>query len=159
MNKTKLKGLNKSTIFCKGFTLIELLVVIGILAVILAIVLVAINPSRQFQQANDTQRRSDVNSILNAVAQYAADNRGSFPSGMPSAGNSSAVSTAGTGASFCNAIVPTYIAALPTDPTTGTTWTDCTSYSTGYTIARSSSGNRITVSATPEVAASISVTR
>ena len=32
----------------EGFTLIELLVVIGVLTILLAIVLVAINPSRQF---------------------------------------------------------------------------------------------------------------
>src|SRR3990167_4308182 len=59
-----------------GFTLIELLVVIGILTVLLAIVLIAINPAKQFAQANNTQRRSDVNSILNAIHQYAADNKG-----------------------------------------------------------------------------------
>ena len=47
--------------FKKGFTLIELLVVIGILAVLLTIVLIAINPGRQFAQANNTKRRSDVN--------------------------------------------------------------------------------------------------
>src|SRR6266536_4617641 len=63
----------------KGFTLIELLVVIGILAILLAIVLIAINPARQFQQANDTKRRSDVNAILNAVNQYMADNHGALP--------------------------------------------------------------------------------
>ncbi len=39
----------------KGFTLIELLVVIGILTVLLSIVLVAINPARQFSQANNTK--------------------------------------------------------------------------------------------------------
>lgn len=142
-----------------GFTLIELLVVIGILTILLAIVLVAINPSRQFAQANDTQRSSDVTALLNAIHQYGADNRGALPAGTPAASGSAAIATTGTGASFCNALVPTYIAALPTDPTTGTTWTDCSSYTTGYTISRSATGNRITVSATPEVFTSITVTR
>src|SRR5581483_10664502 len=63
----------------KGFTLIELLVVIGILAILLAITLIAINPARQFGQANDTKRRSDVNAILNAIGQYTASNTGQLP--------------------------------------------------------------------------------
>src|SRR5947209_4187972 len=66
----------------KGFTLIELLVVIGILAVLLAITLIAINPAKQFSQSNDTKRRSDVNAILNAVDQYAADNKGALPANI-----------------------------------------------------------------------------
>jgi len=67
----------------KGFTLIELLVVIGILAILLAIVLIAINPAKQFGQANDTKRASDVNTILNAINQYMADNKGLPPTNMP----------------------------------------------------------------------------
>src|SRR5476649_151127 len=63
----------------KGFTLIELLVVIGILAILLAITLIAINPARQFGQANDTKRRSDANALLNAVGQYEASNTGNLP--------------------------------------------------------------------------------
>src|SRR3989344_5237794 len=66
----------------KGFTLIELLVVIGILAILLAITLIAINPAKQFAQANNTKRSSDVNAILNAVNQYMADNKGSLPAGV-----------------------------------------------------------------------------
>src|SRR5689334_22363540 len=66
----------------RGFTLIELLVVIGILAVLLAITLIAINPAKQFSQANNTKRRSDVNAILNAIDQYAADNKGSLPTNI-----------------------------------------------------------------------------
>src|SRR5437667_6776235 len=66
-----------------GFTLIELLVVIGILAVLLAIVLIAINPARQFAQANNTKRRSDIGAILNAVGAYTADNAGKLPGTIP----------------------------------------------------------------------------
>ena len=77
-----------------GFTLIELLVVIGILAVLLAITLIAINPARQFSQANNTKRSSDVNAILNAVDQYAADHKGALPGNIPQA---AAVIGSGTG--------------------------------------------------------------
>ena len=66
----------------RGFTLIELLVVIGILAILLAITLIAINPARQFSQSNNTQRSSNVNSILNAINQYMADNKGALPAGI-----------------------------------------------------------------------------
>jgi len=149
-----------------GFTLIELLVVIGILAVLLAIVLIAINPARQFAQANNTQRRSDVSAILNAIHQYAADNRGNLPTGMPADGASLDVSSAtgsGVGAAFCNALVPTYIAELPRDPSTGT-YTDCTTFDTQYvvTVSTASAGStpRLTVSAPDrELGVTISVTR
>ncbi len=148
-----------SLISRKGFTLIELLVVIGVLAVLLAIVLVAINPARQFSQANNTKRSSDVSAILNAVTQYAADNRGTLPTGITT--SSQAITDAA--ANICAALVPTYIAALPVDPLTnnGTPIATCSgTYATGYTIVRSASDNRITVTApAAELGAAISVTR
>src|SRR3954471_322694 len=100
--------------FKKGFTLIELLVVIGILAVLLAITLIAINPARQFAQANNTKRRSDVNAILNAIHQYAADNHGTLPTGI----TTNLQNIASGAADICANIVPQYIAALPSDPNT-----------------------------------------
>lgn len=143
-----------------GFTLIELAVVIGVLAVLLGIVLVAINPARQFSQANNTQRRSDVNAILNAVHQYAADNDGRLPTGIT--GTPQIIRSTG-GVNICSSIVPTYIAAMPYDPVTpGAGFTDCSNYNTGYTVA-TSSANRVTVAAPgteiPPETAAISVTR
>jgi prepilin-type N-terminal cleavage/methylation domain-containing protein len=62
-----------------GFTLIELLVVIGILAILLAITLIAINPNKHFQDGRNAERRSDVAAIVDAVYQYEASNSGNLP--------------------------------------------------------------------------------
>jgi prepilin-type N-terminal cleavage/methylation domain-containing protein len=140
----------------KGFTLIELLVVIGILAILLAIVLIAINPAKQFGQANDTKRASDVNAVLNAVNQYMADNKGQVPAGLGScttAAPCDITTTAGVGnINLCPTLVTKYIADLPTDPTHGNksyTTGDCTqagaTYDTAYQISVSATDNRITV--------------
>src|SRR3989344_5669143 len=150
----------KSARGVKGFTLIELLVVIGILAVLLAITLIAINPARQFSQANNTKRSSDVNAILNGVGQYAADNQGNL-SALEITATASAI--ADTGVDICDDLVPQYIAALPVDPLTnnGTSITDCAAaYTTGYTISQSATDNRITVNAPDaELNETISITR
>lgn len=132
--------------FRKGFTLIELLVVIGVLAILLTIVLVAINPARQFSQANNTRRRSDVNALLNGIHQYAADNRGVLPAGI----TTTSQNISNTAANLCAALVPNYLAALPVDPLTnnGASVTDCTAaYDTNYQVVKSATNNRITVTA------------
>ena len=61
----------------KGFTLIELLIVIAIIAIIAGAVLVAINPAKRIAEANDSQRWSEVNSLVNAISQFSVDNAGS----------------------------------------------------------------------------------
>ena len=92
----------------KGFTLIELLVVIGILAILLAITLIAINPARQFGQANNTRRRSDVLQILNAIHQYVAENNGQLPAEISGL-------VAGTATAFNNANFPNLCGQLMTN--------------------------------------------
>ncbi len=60
----------------------EILVVIGILAILSTIVIIAINPLRQFAQARNAQRQMDIKQITEAISQYSVDHRGSIPPGI-----------------------------------------------------------------------------
>lgn len=153
----------------RGFTLIELLVVIGIIGILAAIVLVAVNPGRQFAQARDTQRRSDLLQITNAIYEYAAEHEGNLPDLDPDPLVNSFPTTPtciGTGASCFDLgtagdaeatpigepIVPTYIAAIPLDPSVGIT------ADSGYTVYVGADG-RVVASASGELAGVITVQR
>ena len=142
----------------RGFTLIELLLVIGIIAILAAIVIVAINPTKQLGEARDAQRRSDVNTILNAVYQYAIDNSGNMPAGITTTAKEICV----TDSADCDAagvdlevLTGSYLVKIPVDPRAGSTATG-----TDYLINRDATTSRITVSAPEaEQESSISVTR
>jgi prepilin-type N-terminal cleavage/methylation domain-containing protein len=59
----------------RGFTLIELLVVIAVLAVLAAGVIVAINPRKRINQANDAKIRNDIGQIATALEAYYTTNQ------------------------------------------------------------------------------------
>ena len=140
----------------RGFTLIELLLVIGIIAILAAIVIVAVNPTKSIGEERNKQRRSDVNTILKAVYSYAIDNSSELPPGIVT----SVKGICRTGATSCrnginlDILTGSYIIRIPMDPQASTSGTG-----TDYTIVRDAKG-RITVAAPDaEQGATISVTQ
>ena len=155
----------------KGFTLIEILIVIGIIALLSTIVIISINPARQFAQARNTQRVSNANTILNGIGQNLADNKGVLGGGCPaiasgivytiSVGVSASAVAPATTTIDLSCLVPTYIPGqLPSDPKDGSVTTWPTNYNTHYNVTYDSSALRYTVSSPgAELSQIISVAR
>ena len=142
--------------------MIEVLVVIGIIAVLAAVVLVAVNPARQFKLARDSQRTANVMAILNAVGQNLSENGGTFKCAGVSTSfpaTTTLVKNSG-GFDIAPCIIPAYISAMPYDPSkAGAHYTSNVDYDTQYSITQDING-RLTVSAAAEVSTTtISVTR
>lgn len=131
--------------------MIEILVVIGIIAILATIVIIAINPARQFAQGRNSQRTSNVTAILNAVGQRIADNKGVFEGTLNGVTCPTITTTVALVSTLDNCLVPTYLSAVLRDPKV--------SGGGDYTIVASTTG-RITVAApSAELGETISVTR
>ena len=141
-----------------GFTLIELLLVIGIIAILASVVIVAINPTKQLASARNAQRAVNVNTILNAVYQYALDNAGILPPSITTTATKICKSGANISCNngvTLNLLTGSYIVSLPIDPQVAATATG-----TNYTILKNPTTSRITVAAPgAEQNATITVTR
>ena len=137
-----------------GFTLIEILVVIGIIALLATIVIIAINPARQFAQARNTQRESNINTILNAIGQNIADNKGVFTCGtvtLPTASSSILMGAAGippaapsslyalaAGTVNLSCLTPIYVPQITSDPDAA--WAAPAQNYTGYELSTDANG-------------------
>ena len=64
-----------------GFTLMELLLVLGILAILSTMVLIAINPTKQLNDARGVSRNVSTRELENAISQYIID--GNILTGIP----------------------------------------------------------------------------
>src|SRR3990172_4874913 len=140
----------------QGFTLLEILLVVAAIGILAGIVIVAVNPAKQLGQTKNAQRKSDVNTILNAVYQYTLDNNGNLPPTITST-STEICNTGGTCTGLIDLSVLTtdeeYLVAIPRDPSAATV------DGSGYYVHQSANG-RITVSATnAELEEIISVTR
>jgi prepilin-type N-terminal cleavage/methylation domain-containing protein len=153
MKKTKSK---------KGFTLLEILLVVAALGILAGIVIVAINPGKQMADTRNAQRAVDVNTIINAIYQYAIDT-GHLPQNILDLTADTAkeiCTTGGTcGTTYVNLstdLAPTYISSIPVDPQGGTDASGA-----GYTVLKKSGTTaRVTIEAPgAEISKEIKVTR
>ena len=155
--------MQKKRIRNEGFTLLEVLLVVGLVAILAGIVILAINPTKQIEDTNNSERRVDVNTILNGIYQFAIDNDGSIPSGIPVDPDCSGVATheicitGGTCTSLVDlsdlTLNEEYLVSIPTDPT------GAAGDGAGYQTAQSANG-RVTICAPDaQQGETISVTR
>ncbi len=141
----------------KAFTLLEILLVVAAIAILAGIVIVAVNPGKQLGDTKNSQRRSDVNSILNAVYQYSVDNSGTLPASV----TTTQTEICKTGAASCTGLIDLsvltadekYIVSIPTDPTGSST------NGAGYEIVKSANGRVTVVAPDAEQSATITVTK
>ena len=154
----------------KGFTLIELLIVIVIITALAVTVFVALNPVKRTQDARESRRTSDVETILTAIHEYIVDNKGSLPGTLNPAGQALTMLGTGAACTLGSTNVPagwaanadanlkcqtpaacvdlttplaSYLKSMPVDPkgqTSGTTTVTLDGTRSGYAVAVNSSG-------------------
>jgi prepilin-type N-terminal cleavage/methylation domain-containing protein len=130
----------------KGFTLIELLIVIAILALLMSIIVITLNPAELLKKSRDTKRVSDLNALRTALNLYVTDKSAPDLDGTGSCTTNRWFSLSAAAVTFANGIATTTprlttgggwvpinfgsissgspLSALPVDPTNATSTTD-----------------------------------
>ncbi len=147
----------------KGFTLIELLIVVAIIAILAAVVFVALDPLKRFQDSRDSSRWHDIAELSTAIKLHQVDNGGYYATSIRDLATSSVYmigegnsgcddqneycATNVNGDSLCTELPEILsggqIAALPQSPNGNASWS---AIYTGYTIQKSIT-NSITIRA------------
>jgi type IV pilus assembly protein PilA len=139
----------------KGFTLLEILLVVAAIGILAGIVILAINPNKQLGDTRNAQRKSDVNTILNAVYQYSIDT-GVLPASITTT-QTEICKTGGSCSGLIDLGVLTldekYLVSIPFDPTGGST------NGAGYEIKKTTNGRITVVAPDAEQSATITITR
>lgn len=106
----------------RGFTLVELLVVIAIIAILIAAVVLAINPADMMKKGRDSTRLSDIEAVRKAI-DLAIANGGEIADGT---GNTASATPnqASNGTGWMAFDISTYLATLPIAPRNNISMTD-----------------------------------
>ena len=64
----------------RGFTLMEIMVVVGIMTLLMATIIISVNPARQISNTRNAQRMSNVGNIQGGINHYTLDTFGGYPS-------------------------------------------------------------------------------
>ena len=145
----------------RGFTLIELLIVITVISILGAVAFVAIDPATRINQAQDSERWSAANALMDAFLNSTVDNDGTYPAGVSANGTvhmiattsgactvSGCTDTVTTCTDFDDSVSDTdfddlvndgYIADLPVDPDGNTSYGSAQG-GTGYTLSVNTTG-------------------
>lgn len=145
----------------KGFTLIELLVALTILTILAVSVYASLDPAKRLRDSKDARRAADVGEILNAIHQSIVDNKGTFPTNLPTTeqqlGTGNATDCTAAVGTYCTGMttgcvnlmiggqsLTNYLASMPFDPNGGAV---ATAVKTGYSVKRDGTTGIVTVKA------------
>ena len=134
----------------KGFSLIEILIVVGLILILAAVTIVAINPAKHFRDTRNSERSAHISEILNAVTQYTAEEGRTLAElDIPACNETTGAGVPvqdlldGNIDTGMDQLVPRYIVEIPEDPRAGV------GGHPGYTIC-STEGSRVEIVATVE---------